>query len=643
MRFLSGRDMARQAARFIARLSRDQAGNTLMIVAFSLVPILAMIGGGIDMGRGYLSQSRLQQACDAGVLAARKKLANTTVSGAIPPVDVKTVGDRFFTANFKTGSYGTGTRKFQMAIEPDKSVSGNADVKVPTTLMALFGFRELNIAVTCQAKVSFSNTDVMMVLDVTGSMNETNPGDTKSRIKVLRDVVKSFHSQLEKAKSTGARMRYGFVPYATNVNVGYLLKSGWMVDKWTYEGREAHDTGLIVDSQKYQTKNTYESGTFSYGSTYDAPSCPAGGLTWNTINNWTDPDGTENWRVQIDGTDYNCETSGEGDTTITPFTYVAYTYVYSQKPLGTVKEKLFDWHYRPISVDVSTFKSVFPDLPPVGGKLQLDMGGIPSKTSKIDARFNGCIEERKTYDISDYANVDLSKALDLDIDMVPVDTDPDTQWKPQLPEISWERSLTWTNYSLWNWTPNGDFYQGDFINAGANGFASCPKSARKLAEMTNGEVSTYLDSLTAAGNTYHDIGMIWGGRLLSPTGLFASENADTGGVVTNRHLIFLTDGLTMPNELSYGAYGLESLSRRRWSPSSQYTLTKVVENRLAVACKEIKKKNISVWVIGFGVALNPTLTDCAGKGHYFEASNAASLYTAFDQIIGGMGDLRISK
>lgn len=643
MRFSSSRDWAKQAVRFIARLSRDQAGNTLMIVAFALIPILAMIGGGIDMGRGYLSQSRLQQACDAGVLAARKKLANTKVSGSVAPADVKTEGDKFFTANFKAGSYGTGTRTFAMSIETDKSVSGLANVKVPTTLMALFGYKELNIDVSCQAKVNFSNTDIMMVLDVTGSMNETNPGDTKSRIKVLRGVVKSFHAQVEKAKSSGARMRYGFVPYATNVNVGYLLKSGWLVDKWTYEARQAYDTGVTVDNLKYQTKTTYESGTFAYGSTYDAPACPTGGLTWKTVNYWTDPDGTENWRVQIDGTDYNCETSVEGDTTITPFTYNAYVYVYSQKPLGTVKEKLFDWHYQPISLDVSTFKSNFPDMPPVGGKLQLDMGGIPSKTSRIDARFNGCIEERKTYEIDDYANVDLGKALDLDIDMVPTANDPDTQWKPQLPEITWERSLTWANYWMWNWTPNGDHFTGDFINAGSSGFSACPRSALKLAEMTSSDVSSYLDSLAAAGNTYHDIGMIWGGRLLSPTGLFAAENADVGGIATNRHLIFLTDGLTMPNELSYGSYGLESLSRRRWSPSSKYTLTKVVENRLAVACKEVKKKNITVWVIGFGIALNPVLTNCAGKGRYFEASNAASLYTAFDQIIGGMGDLRISK
>lgn len=165
MRFSNGRDIARKAARFIARLSRDQAGNTLMIVGFALVPILAMIGGGIDMGRGYLSQSRLQQACDAGVLAARKKLGSDIITTSTPSTDVQAAGDKFFNANFKAGSYGTGTRSFSMNIETNYSITGNATVQVPTTLMALFGYTQLNIAVTCQAKLNFSNTDVMMVLD----------------------------------------------------------------------------------------------------------------------------------------------------------------------------------------------------------------------------------------------------------------------------------------------------------------------------------------------------------------------------------------------------------------------------------------------------------------------------------------------
>ena len=42
---------------FFARLARDVAGNTLAIVAASIAPILAMVGGGIDMGRSYLAES----------------------------------------------------------------------------------------------------------------------------------------------------------------------------------------------------------------------------------------------------------------------------------------------------------------------------------------------------------------------------------------------------------------------------------------------------------------------------------------------------------------------------------------------------------------------------------------------------------
>ena len=54
----------------LSRLLHDRAGNTIMLVAAAIAPILAMVGGAIDMSRSYLSESRLQQACDAGVLAA---------------------------------------------------------------------------------------------------------------------------------------------------------------------------------------------------------------------------------------------------------------------------------------------------------------------------------------------------------------------------------------------------------------------------------------------------------------------------------------------------------------------------------------------------------------------------------------------
>ena len=52
---------------FLRRLARDRTGNTLAIMASGIIPLIAMVGGAVDMSRAYLASSRLQQACDAGV------------------------------------------------------------------------------------------------------------------------------------------------------------------------------------------------------------------------------------------------------------------------------------------------------------------------------------------------------------------------------------------------------------------------------------------------------------------------------------------------------------------------------------------------------------------------------------------------
>lgn len=64
----------RSTVRCLRSLCRDESGNALIMLAMSVVPLLALVGSSIDMGRAYLVESRLQQACDAGVLGARKEL-----------------------------------------------------------------------------------------------------------------------------------------------------------------------------------------------------------------------------------------------------------------------------------------------------------------------------------------------------------------------------------------------------------------------------------------------------------------------------------------------------------------------------------------------------------------------------------------
>ncbi len=630
-------------ASMVRRLLRDRSGNTLAMIAAALVPLLAMVGGGIDMGRSYLSQTRLQQACDAGVLAARKKLGSEVVVSGVIPADVATIGNRFFNINFMDGSYGTTNRTFAMTLESDYSISGAASVDVPTSIMNLFGYAKVDIAVECQAKLNFSNTDVMFVLDTTGSMNRINAGDSEPRIQVLRNVVKNFHAQVEGSKSPGTRVRYGFLPYSTNVNVGGLLKPDWMVDSWNYQGRELHDTGRTTTGPVFDETWTYVNGDEVMGAPYLAGSCPSDTRVWTEVAHWFDANGTENTEYVVNGTSYTCEWRDSGTKQVIPIQYTDYRYVYSYKNKGNKTLPVMNWRYKTLTnLDVSSLKNSGANKMRVGNKITIaDMGNTPMAPANYDAWFRGCIEERDTYEIDDYSSVDFNRALDLNIDLVPTAGDPATQWRPMLNDISFVRAMDWSG--------NGTFeigaveYNWDYLNAEWAGLSACPAAAQKLKEMNASEVSTYVDSLFAAGSTYHDIGMIWGARMISPTGLFSAENADIDGKATSRHIIFLTDGETAPLDLSYGSYGIEPLDQRRWNPGSSETLTEVVENRFAVACAQARNHNITVWVIGFGVGLNPVLTDCAGPGHSFEAADSAELNDVFSKIAAQMGDLRVTK
>lgn len=629
---------------FLARLARDVAGNTLAMLAAGLFPLLALVGGGIDMGRSYLAQSRLQQACDAGVLAARKKLGSQVVTTGEVPNDVETIGNTFFNVNFRAGAYGTTNRSFAMTLEPDYAISGSATAAVPTTIMNLFGYDKTDLTVACQAKLNFSNTDVMFVLDTTGSMAWTNPGDTQPKIDILRQVVKDFHGQLEGSKTPGTVIRYGFLPYSTNVNVGGILDPDWMVDEWTYQGRVQQDTGRTTTGPVFEQNWTYVSGSDVLGTSYVSTTCPSNTTTWVELRYWRDPDGTENWEYLLNGVQYDCAWLDSTNKRITPRTYTNYRYIYSYLNKGNRTIPVMTWRYQAIPVDVSSLKNNGAGTMRVGNKVTIrKMGGWVQDPVDFEAFFRGCIEERDTYEIDDYSDVDFSRALDLDIDLVPNPGDPSTQWRPILNDISFVRAIDWGGNGTFVPTPGTSDADWDYLNAGWAGLSACPAPARKLAPMTAGEVSTYVDSLFAQGSTYHDIGMLWGARMLSPSGIFAAENADAAGSVTSRHMIFLTDGETAPLDLSYGTYGIEPLDQRRWSSSSSQTLTQVVEGRTAVACEQAKRRNITVWVIGFGTTLNLVLTACAGPGHAFEAADATELQDVFSKIAAQLGDLRVTK
>lgn len=621
-------------------LARAREGNVAAIAAAALIPLVMIVGSSVDMARGYMAESRLQQACDAGTLAARKFLGTDVTVADTLSGDARRVGDRFFELNFEKGIYGTKGSRFTMKLEDDLSVSGEATVNVPVSIMGAFGFDKIEAKVNCAAQINFSDADIMFVIDTTTSMQATNPGDSDTRIDVLRGMLKNFYVELEANRSPETTVRYGFVPYSTNVNVGPLLESEWMVDEWTYQTKLAKDSGLDETREipaNYSIRITNGGGSSASIDSFVSDTCPEDTVVTvrgDQVEVAADPH--EYYIPETkDGIDYYCrETDGYFLVSGTEYFNLERRWVYKYEDARLITYDITYYDYLPQTFDVSSMKGA------ASGYVESNFNSFSYLSQ---AQYDGCIEERQTYEIDDYTNVDLSRALDLDIDRVPTDGNSATQWRPLIGRISYARGINWGATGAFSVAPIIDTTTSYLRPYDIPGLAACPTQARKMAEMTQDDFDTYVDSLAMNGQTYHDIGMIWGARLISPTGLFAAENASTGASEKKRHLIFLTDGTTEGYDISYGPYGLEPLDQRRWSNTSTMSLDETIENRFAFACNEIKKRNVTVWVIGFGTALSSVMVDCAGPGRSFEAANAIALRQAFATILASAGELRITN
>jgi len=688
----------RSAKSFLQDLRSNTAGNTLAMAGMALFPLTAMIGGGVDVSRIYLVQTRLQQACDAGALAGRRQMAGGNWNANNNAAN--TAAQNMFRANFDTNAYGSYDANTAFT-ENAGTVTGTATVKLDMAVMQMFGYDTKTVAVECDASMAIPNTDVMFVLDTTGSMNCPDTGTSycgnngnveawNARIKGLRSAVKCFYETLAKRDSdedcgstpaagseNTAHLRFGFVPYSTNVNVGKLLPNDFLADKWPYQTRKAKTElkNVVVDytpgtpyvysnefyypgywssNSTVETHNNvrnssecdslqpqdYDEMSGNEGAKFDEDSWTSGG---NRITRWyTDETGTRY--------DYSTSYSSWRDRcTIRLRTRtLVHTREYRQVDTAVYEQQQVFSHYEYNEFDltVSGLKA--------GGSAWNDSLDLPVGDKGLDTgiAWDGCIEERTTVRTNNFDPIPAG-ALDLDIDLVPTTGDSSTQWGPILPEAVWARYSR--VYTDWYGNRSYDYSYDEIISKNDLDHAYsyfCPNQASKLKRWDNPtEFDSYLDNLDAIGSTYHDIGLIWGARLLSPTGIFAAENAttDNGGAI-DRHLIFMTDGDTVTDSLQYTAYGVEWFDRRRTPKNSEPSnsdLTSQVNSRFLAMCRAIKNKNITLWVVSFGNGVSSSsitnLQNCATSGKFYNASNSAELLNNFRTIANDISQLRLTN
>jgi Flp pilus assembly protein TadG len=698
---------------FMSRLRHDQSGNVIAILAAAVIPVIGLVGGAVDMSRVYLVQARAQAACDAGSLMGRKVMANGLWSDNTNRANTEAV--RAFNANFQAGSYGTGalTRSFT---ETSGKVTGTASVVVPMTLMKVFGQGDRTIAVTCSSEMRIPNSDVMFVLDTTGSMDSAPNGNSVSssnpaKITELRKATKCFYEVLtqknitdvtaaqcgetadpvETASNT-SQIRFGFVPYSINVNVGKLLPLDYMANSWQYQTRRAN---WIVDPD-----NSYTLGSLSALTQVGSPSTTTSGGSWQGMANNVSINGNTYLKtVQVNRAPLNCNTIswpptqttgptvngpnqvGAAPTPVYPATSITlnynttstsgstqYRYVADNPNVNSNKKcylerltsssvtttqqtatrsvtwipaQVFNnWTYDKLQVNVSALKNTPNNR--WNNSLVLPVGN--SGTNATIA-WDGCILERPTQkNVTDWDTSATSAAKDMAIDLIPTTSDPTTQWGPRLNGLQYART------SGGNWTQNTVTSTSNMsAPTSGNTTTACPSESRLLDVWDPTDYRNYINGLTTDGYTFHDIGMLWGARLISPTGIFASHNATANDNV-QRHMIFMTDGDTNANPDSLSAYGVPWFDRLQTNSGSAPTasqLNTITDQRTAALCTAVKNMNITLWVISYGADVNSSTNDrleeCATDGRFFAYDPNVSLTSQFKQIAGQIAALRLTN
>ncbi|WP_164114504.1 TadE/TadG family type IV pilus assembly protein [Sphingorhabdus sp. Alg239-R122] len=588
----------------LTTLLHDRRGNVLPMVAAGLLPLAAMIGGGVDTSRGYMTKTKLQQACDAGALAGRKTLDDPDRAS-----QADAVAGNFFRANFPSDYMSTTDSQITRIAEDDGSFSdteykARATVTLPTAIMHMFGVDELQLSATCGAIYEVSNSDITMVLDVTGSMAWNSDGSQKSgvstadqRITSLKNAMKNFYDTVDiAAQNSNARIRYAFVPYVQTVNVGRLLDQSWIADSHNYQSALRETITIPEETVEHYRSDYYVytndcsaySGVWHGKRIYGRYEASSGDCVWDDIH-------------------------AEYDTTQT---------TYSQR-----------------SLDTSVYKT---------------FAGVADPTNRTSSTYTwaGCIEERETSPGASWSYNAINNRItsdsgatpwDLNIDDLPNGTDA-SKWKPYWPDITFYRNLNTTSSTSASYPQD-----------------NCPAAAQKLAVMTETQFDNYADGLSTGGGTYHDVGLLWGARLSSPDGIFSSNVRATppnNGYVS-RHFIFMTDGLNDNGNSLYGMYGIERHDGRVTGMSTSTSSSGIEtaqearsESRFLAICEAVKAKGIRLWVIAFGVGtagdangngIPDTLDTCASADSAFASSSAAELNQNFDDIAENVAALRLAR
>jgi Flp pilus assembly protein TadG len=264
----------------LRRFRSSCEGNTTVMFAIAAVPLLIAAGGAIDIVRMNQTLTVLQEAVDAAAIAG-------AASGESDQAKIDAIIKDYILANGANDildSVGS-----TVAVRDDNKRTFTVRIKGQnkTSLMYLAGIKSNEYDVSSEVKLPGDGLEVVMVLDNTGSMNESG------RLPALKNASKKLVADLMKLKDDGHDVKVGIVPFAEYVNVGKSRRSeSWMnvpsdssTTSWqcwnTYPNAAKSNCRQVPNIQDGINMGTYEQCDWDYGTPVQQCGNQTSTVTWN--------------------------------------------------------------------------------------------------------------------------------------------------------------------------------------------------------------------------------------------------------------------------------------------------------------------------------------------------------------------------
>jgi len=574
-----------QNIKIIAReFLENQKGLSAVVVGMGLIPIMLGVGMAFDTTKAHLLRSELSAAVDAAALAGGRVFFDDNRDQDVV---------NYFEANFPPGYLdSTVTGPNIVANETAGSLQVSATATMPTTFMRLVGVDTVTVAASGTATRRAVPMDVVIAIDISGSMLSDVPGESVSRIEAARDAAEQLVNIIY-GDPPSTQVRVGVVPWAGKVNV---------TDLGTTYGEDADGNALPFPS---------------------LGSNGGDGMAWKAqglVSSYTNPYIKEKYTYSYD-LDAHSWAPSDAYNDAGPRPSGAPSSAHERFVLNSDDERSSYYYQDPLTKLYYAHNSSVPLLaPPPPG-------------------WSGCVYARYAFggfmaQWDDPSPAGLNKSSDLVYAADHLDgpvADYSSAFKDWI-----------------GWMPmgsEGDPQPGGYCDLSIamrhnHECTPCPISGVTRLESNRDAVVAAINNVNAVSGSYTNIpqGLVWAWRMISPGEPFIeSATAPLGGTTANRTraIVLLSDGSNTTRAGDAYNRSLSNVSMR--------------ENRLRQVAENVKDDDVLIYAIQFAVnsdTQEQLMKDVAtepGEPFYFYAPSSDELERVFQAVATNLAELRLSK